>query len=279
MKREKITITLREDVLRRIDATVDSERIRNRSHAIEYLLNQILRSGVKKALILTGGRKEEIKVPKEKTLPVLLPFEGKLLLEHQIELLKNAGVRDIFILVDDRGEEIKQHFGDGSRFDVSINYGQQRKHQVGTGYALYFAQNFFSKEPFLMLYGDVFAEIDLEDFISYHLTSNVIATVALTSIRDPSLYGVANLRGGKIVEFVEKPKEEEELSRVISAGLFCFHPKIFDYLSDEYDLSLEKEVLPKLAKEGKLGGYLFEGKWCNVRNQICYEGVKRKSGK
>ncbi|MCH7604497.1 hypothetical protein IID24_00645 [Patescibacteria group bacterium] len=276
MKRQRITITLREDLLKKIDETTGMSGIRNRSHAIEFLLDKILQSRVKKALIATGGRRDEAKSLKREESSTLLTFEGKLLLEHQIELLKNFGIRDVVILVDAHEGEIKQHFGDGNRFGVNLTYGEQKEKEIGTGHILYLVRNFFSKDPFLMLYGDIFAQIDLEDFVNHHINSGVVATAALTSIKDPSPYGVASLKGDKVVEFIEKPREKEDLPRVISSGIFCFEPAIFEYLSSKKNVSLEKEIFPKLAKEGKLGGYLFEGKWCNVWNRVCYEGVKTK---
>lgn len=270
MKREKITITLRNDLLRRIDETIDNERIRNRSHAIEYLLTQSLTPRVQTALILAGGKGVKMKPLTEELPKPLLSIRGKPIVERQIELLRNAEIRDIFILVGYLGEKIKYHFGDGSKFGVNIRYIDQSPKEVATGYALSLARNFFPDAPFLMLYGDVVIEINLKDFISYHSESNSIATLALTSIKYPSPYGVANLRGGKIVEFVEKPKEKEELSRVVSAGLFCFEPQIFDELSSKKDLALEQDVFPKLAKEGKLGGYVFEGKWFDIGTPEIY---------
>jgi NDP-sugar pyrophosphorylase family protein len=272
MKRQKVTLTIREDLLKRVDEIIDNTRIRNRSHAIEYLLNEALKPKVKKAYILAGGEGVRMRPFTHEIPKALLPVKGKPILEYQIDLLKNAEIREIFILVGHLGEKIKYHFGDGSRFGVKISYLEQKKKTIGTGYALYLAKNFFLKETFLVLYGDELIEINLKDFIDFHLSSGGIATLALSSIEKPSLtfYGVAKLRGKKIVEFLEKPQEEKGISQVLNAGVFCFEPKIFDYLLPKANLSLENDIFPRLAKEGKLCGYLFEGKWFDVGTPEIY---------
>lgn len=258
--------------MKRIDEIIDKTKIRNRSHAIEYLLNEALKPKVKKAYILAGGKGVKMRPFTHEIPKTLLPVKGKPILEYQIDLLKNADIREIFILVGHLGEKIKYHFGDGSKFGVKINYLEQKKKEIGTGYALYLAKNFFLKETFLVLYGDELVEIHLKDFIDFHIASGGIATLALTLIEKPTLtlYGVAKLRGKKIVEFVEKPSREKRLSQALNAGVFCFEPKIFDYLLPKKNLSLERDIFPRLAKEGKLCGYLFEGKWFDVGTPEIY---------
>lgn len=270
MKREKITITLRNDIVKRVDATVDQKQIRNRSHAIEYLLWNALKPRIHVALILAGGQGVKMKPLTEELPKPLLPIQGKPLLLHQIELLRDSDIRDIYLLVGHLGEKIKYYFGDGSKFGVRIFYITQPKAEVGTGYALYLARNIFENEPFLMLYGDTLIAINLKDFIEHHIENNPLSTIALTSTKYTSPYGVASLRGNKIVSFMEKPNEKMALSHVISAGLFCFSPKIFEYLPKKYNFALEKSLFPKLAHDGTLGGYLFEGKWFDIGTQEIY---------
>lgn len=270
MKRQRITITIREDLLKKVDELVDNSKIRTRSHAIESLLLQSFVPKIRTALILAGGKGVRMKPLTEELPKPLLPVRGKPILEHQVELLRNHDIRDIFILIGYLGEKIKYHLGDGNKFGVTIHYLNQGKKEIGTGQALAFAENFLGNSPFLMLYGDVLADINVKEFADYHVASNAIATVALTSMKYPSFYGVAKLRGEKIVDFVEKPEEKEELSRVISAGIFCFEPEIFDYVASAKNLSLERDVFPKLAKEGKISGYLFEGKWFDIGTPDVY---------
>ena len=276
MKRNKITITLREDLLKQVDDMVDKGQIRNRSHAIEYLLAKSLAPKVHTALILAGGKGVKMKPLTEELPKPLLFIHGKPILEYQIELLRDHDVRNIIILIGHLGEKIKYHFGDGSKFGVRINYVEQDAKEIGTGYGLYISRNFIPASTFIMIYGDELLEINVKDFSEYHLGLKSIATIALSSTKDSSLYGVAKVRGERVVEFIEKPKEKEDLSRLISAGVFCFSEKIFGYLSNKKHLSLESDVFPVLAKDGELGGYSFESRWFDVSTPDTYARAIRE---
>ena len=260
MQRSKIAITLKKDILKRLDRAIDGKTIRNRSHAIEYFLNQALGANVQKALIIAG----------HKDFACTTSFEGKPVIEHGLELLRAHGIKEIVLLLHKGGKEVQKTLGDGSKYGLKITYQLQEEEKIGTARAVLSAKKFVGGDLFFVLYSHVVAELDLVDFAAYHAQADATATVALTSIEDPSLYGAVEMKGEKIVAFAEKPKEKEGVSRVISAGIFCFSPEIFDYISKEKTASLEKDVFPKLAKESKLAGYMFEGKWCNVRNQICF---------
>jgi len=275
VKRKKITITLREDLLSRIDKLIDKSKIRTRSHAIEYILDQSLTPKISKALILAGGKGIKVEGMKDQLPKSMLPIKGKPLLEYQIQLLKEAQITDVLILVGHLGEKIKYYFGDGRWLGVKITYLEQKKKNIGTAFALSLAKKFLENDPFLVMYGDTLLQIDLKDFIDFHFSSKTLATIALTSIKEPTLYGVVKLRGEKIVDFIEKPKEEE-VSRVISAGVFAFEPEIFNFLPPKPSANLEEKVFPTLAKRGMLSGYLFEGKWFDVGTQEAYEKVLKE---
>jgi NDP-sugar pyrophosphorylase family protein len=205
MKRQRLTITLRQDLLKEIDRKIDSVRIRNRSHAIEYLLTKSLGSKSTKAFILAGGHGLKMR-PYTYELPKsMISVHNRPILEHIIELLRENNIKDIAIGVDYLAQKIKDHFGDGSRFGVKITYIENKKPR-GTAGALQSAQYYLKDDKFLLLHGDVLADIDLIDMIEFAEEEQGVVTMALTSVDDPSHYGSVRARGAKIVEFSEKPK-------------------------------------------------------------------------
>ena len=270
--RVRLTITLRKDLLQEIDKAIDGARIRNRSHAIEYVLGKSLNPSVRKAFILAGGygiqmRPFTYELPK----PMIL-VKGRPILEYIIEQLRDHGIREIVILTGPLSNKIIEHFRDGSQFGVSITYIDEEK-PAGTGGSLKKGEKIF-KEPFLLLYGDVLADINLHDFIEFHQSSHNIASVALSTAVDTSGYGLVKMRGSRIVDFIEKPNKMDKLSGLVSAGIYVFEPSIFEHLSGQSkNFSLEKEVFPQLIKIGKIGGYPFEGQWFDVSTPEIYEKV------
>ena len=92
-----------------------------------------------------------------------------------------------------------------------------------------------------------------------------MATIALCKVEDPCRYGVAELSDGNhIKRFIEKPTKEKAPSNLINAGIYVLSPKVFDYIPSGRAVSIEREVFPKLADEGKLFGHLVNGLWIDI---------------
>ncbi|MFH1403762.1 MAG: sugar phosphate nucleotidyltransferase [Candidatus Altiarchaeota archaeon] len=269
LNRERLTITLREDILKSLDEMVDGINIRNRSHAIEIVLsNAISARKVTKAVILAGGKGTRMRPFTYEMPKPMIPVKDKPLIQHIIELCRKYEIREIILSVGYLGDKIRNHFGDGSNLGVKITYIEEED-EMGTGGPLDMARDILKDGPFLMFNGDVLSDIDLRDFVRFHTDSGGLATIALTQVRDTSAYGVARLQGEKILEFVEKPKSIED-SKLINAGVYMLEPKVLDYVPEGKSM-MEKDVFPKLAAEGKLYGYHFAGQWFDTGTPEAYE--------
>lgn len=269
MKRERLTITLRKDLLDQIDAKIDKLKIRNRSHAIEYYLTRSLGSTISKALILAGGQGTKMRPFTYEMPKTMIPVHSKPILEYTIQLLKENGIRDIYIAIDYLGNKIMDYFKDGQQFNVKISYIKSDS-PCGTAGALLSAKKYLKNDIFLLMHSDILLDIDLVDMIDFSQEENDILTMALTSIDDPSLYGSVRLRGAKVVQFDEKPKLNHSVSRLINAGVYVVKPDIFQYI-DIKKGSLEKEIFPKLVKDQTISGYHFAGHWYDISTPKNYE--------
>lgn len=270
MDRERLTITLKKDVLKRLDKAIDGNRIRNRSHAIEYYLNQSLSPSVNKALILAGGRGINMRPFTYEMPKTMIPVKDKPILEYSIERLRDAGIRDIRIHIGHLGEKIQNYFGDGKKFGVSITY-QSEKTEQGTAAPLRLAQHYFKNQAFLLHYGDVLAEININDLIDFHVANGKEATMALTSrAGNPAEFGVVRLRGAKVIEFNEKP-HTADVSHLVNAGIYVFEPTIFDRIPKNGYAMLENKVIPRLVEQAQLAGYVFSGRWFDIASPEEYE--------
>lgn len=121
------------------------------------------------------------------------------------------------------------------------------------------------EEPFIMLNGDIFADLSYSDLLNTHKKSGALATMALCRVEDPSRYGVAELENGNSIKrFIEKPPREEAPSNFINAGVYILSPEIFEYIPHARAVSIEREIFPKLAAEGKLYGHFADGLWMDI---------------
>jgi len=269
MRRSRITITLNTDLLKKIDKFIDKKKIRNRSHAIEYILTQFSESKVNKAVILAGGRGTQLR-PYTYELPKpMLPVKGTPILEHLIIQLKENDITDIIIAISYLGDKIKEYFGDGSRFGVNITYSQEQD-SLMTGGALAVLKKQLGDDTFLVIHGDVLTELPFSEFIHFHTSQETIATLALSTSNEPAEFGQIKLQGTKIKKLYQYSGGGKTKSHLIHTGIYAFEPEIFDYFPKKKKFALE-DVISTLIEKQEASGFVFEGKWFDVGDPKNYE--------
>jgi D-glycero-alpha-D-manno-heptose-7-phosphate kinase len=224
-----------------------------------------------KALILAGGFGTRLKEVISDRPKVMAPINGKPFLEYIIQLLRRNGFKEIVISTGYLGDYIKSYFGDGTNFGVKIEYAVE-DFPLGTGGALKNAQGYF-KEPFLMVNGDTYLEVDLNRLVSFHDKKKSLATIALAKVNNAGESGLVSLqKSGKIKSFTEKPKSGR--GGLVNAGYYFFSPKIFKYISPKKRLSLEKIIFPKLVSGGLIHGFPMDASFLDIGKPETYEKAK-----
>jgi NDP-sugar pyrophosphorylase family protein len=246
--KKKISITINEKTLKDIDGIIDNIYVRNRSQAIELLVNNALGEN-RVAVILSGGPEEKLKIS-EKEYRITTKIKENTLIEIQLFKLKEFGFKKIYFVA--RQKIINSVFSivqNGNRYGVSIEYIEEKLSE-GTGDTLNLIRGKISS-AFLVLYGDtLFSDLNLEELWNEHLKRKGIATLLLTTTPDPSKKGVVKIEGSKILEFIQKPKSSEVYLGFSS--IFIAQPELLEYAGH----SLETEIFPVLARKGFLNGYL-----------------------
>jgi len=260
--KERVTITLDKNLISQIDKRIDGIDRKNRSQEIEVLLAEALGTNIpSKAVLLVGGRGTRLKPLTDKLPKALLEVQGKTIAEHLFDLLKKYGIRDVVLCVGYLRDKIKEHFGDGSNFGMNITYVEENE-PLGTAGPLKLAKKHL-KDSFIVSNGDELKDINIPRMFRLHKRKNALATIALTTVDEPSHYGVARLDGSRIIEFVEKPTHPP--SNLINAGFYILEPQVIDMIPDGFSM-LEKDVFPKLAQLGRLRGFPFAGQWFDIGN-------------
>ncbi|MEM3579719.1 MAG: NDP-sugar synthase [Candidatus Bathyarchaeia archaeon] len=229
-----------------------------------------------KALILAGGFATRLR-PLSCTRPkILFPVLNKPLLEWTLESLSKSGIREAILAVN---HQTAFHIKNSkfSKGTVKITYSYDPpKRPLGTGGAIKHAEELLGDDNFLVVNGDIFTNINYAEIIKRHEKEDATATIALCTVKDPSRYGVAELDyNGRIKKFIEKPQPEESPSNLINAGIYVLSHEIFKYVQTGRKVSLEREVFPKLAEEGKLFGFTFNGLWTDIGKAEDYLEVNK----
>ena len=243
-----------------------------------------------KAVILAGGFATRLR-PLSCTRPkTLFPLVNKPLLQWIFERLAKNDV-SVAILAANRLTEfyIRQQRLPRNGLKVKYSHDPPKK-PLGTAGPIKRAEKLIGHdEPFLVLNGDIFADISYRELARTHISKKALATIALCEVEDPSRYGVADVaQDGRIKQFTEKPPRESALSNLINAGVYVLSPQVLELIPAGRAVSMEREIFPKLTEEGKLYGHRVHGLWMDIgkpeeylqTNRILLEVVsKQRQGK
>jgi len=247
MAKKRVSLTLSERLVDRIDGLADSEGM-NRSRTMEEILEDYFSTNeISTAVIFCGD-------PEVKSLD---EYEGEAVIKHIIVQLVRQGVKQIYLLTGGNEGKIKSLLGENYS-GTSLHYISEDDPK-GNAAALRTLSESIN-EPFAALNGHVITDVDLQDMYNLHKNTDSAATIALTAVQDPSNYGAARLKGDKILGFEEKPEKGKEPSKLINAGTYIFQPSIFEKLDSD---SIET-VFESLAQQKELSGYIYGGKWQDV---------------
>lgn len=246
MAKERIAITIDNNLLKLIDSKVGTE-LSSRSEAIEHF--------IRKGLFNNSSFSAVIMLKGEHHQKALADIHGKPLIAHQIKQLAGAGAQKI-VLVTQESRMMKKLFAEINKSQIAIEV--MTKNVSGTAQAIKAAQ---SDNPFFALSGDVFFDFNLAAMYEKHIAHGRAATMGLVSSSMPTSAGVAVLDGDYIIRFDEKP--QKALSYIINAGIYVFSPSIFSSIGPK-DVSLERDVFPKLATQKQLLGYFVPGMYKHV---------------
>lgn len=227
--------------------------------------------GIKKAFILAGGAGTRLRPVTYELSKLILPVQGKPILQWNIELAKKFGVKDVTLAVGYKHEQIERHFGTGKKFGMRIHYNVEKEF-MGTAGALKIAEeNFAGKKKFIMMNGDECKDVDFAALNDVFEKNSAIAAIALTEIDYTAAGGLVKTQGQKVLNFDEKPAGEQAGRKLINAGAYILSPKILDYIPAGKMVSIEKETFPMIILEGKAFALPCVRQFCQTDTLERYE--------
>ena len=230
---------------------------------------------INQAVLLAAGRGTRMREMTADLPKPMLEVRGKPVLQHIVEGLRDAGVVRFLIIVGYRADAVQNFFGDGSRYNIEIQYTTQAV-QNGTGGAVELARNFGADAPFILAYGDILVTAENYKHL-VDLEKDLEAFVSVTRGDDMSKGGAVFVNDQmEVTDLREKPKGEDITNAWYNAGLYAFRPSIFEFTAKlkpsprgEYELT---DAVRELAQSGKVRAgravkaLELTGEWVDVRD-------------
>lgn len=176
-------------------------------------------------VIMAGGQGMRLRPHTEACPKPLLPVAGKPMLEHIVERARAEGFHRFVLTTHYLGHMIEEYFGDGSRWQVHIEYVREEE-PLGTAGAIAMLHP-RPELPFLVSNGDVLTDIRYGELLDFHCRHSAAATMAVRLHEWQHPFGVVRIQGVDIVGFEEKPITRSH----INAGVYVLDPSALDSLN------------------------------------------------
>jgi len=176
-----------------------------------------------KAVILAAGEGSRMRPLTYNRPKVMLPIANKPILEHLLIEVVQAGIKEFIFIVGYHDEQVRDYFGSGDRWGISINYSTQRK-PLGTADALKMVEGLVDG-IFIMINGDIIAgRKDIKKLAKGN--GNIMGVV---KVEDTTDLGLVEIKKGKVAHIYEKVVKSS--SHLANTGLYLFTPDIFEAVS------------------------------------------------
>ena len=216
------------------------------------------------AVVMAGGYGTRLQpltgdVPK----PMLL-VGGRPLMERIIEQLWAVGIRHVSVTTHYKPEIIAEHFGDGCRFGVQINYVNEEQ-PLGTAGALGLMES--PEEPLLVINGDILTQLSFQAMFDFHREHRADMTVAVRKYEFQVPYGVVETEGVEISSLVEKPS----LGFFVNAGIYLLEPIVYRYIPNGRRFDMTDLIECLLADGRRVVSFPIREYWIDIGQHGDYE--------
>ncbi len=175
-----------------------------------------------KALVLSGGRGTRLRPITHTRAKQLIPVANKPVLFYGLEAISQAGIKEVGIVVGETREEVQSAVGDGSRFNLKVEYIYQPE-PLGLAHAVLISRDFLGDEPFVMYLGDNLVKSGIKKFVQQFAEQKPNSQILLARVKNPQQFGVAELDGERVVRLVEKPSKPPSNLALVGVYIFDHH--------------------------------------------------------
>lgn len=217
------------------------------------------------AVILVGGFGTRLR-PLTLTAPKqMLPVVNKPMIERVVEGLARYGITDAVLSLGYKPDAFIDAYPSGRCAGVRLHYAVEPEPLDTAGAIRFAAKHAKVAETFVVLNGDVLADIDVGALVAMHRDRRGEATITLTPVDDPSRYGVVpTTPEGLVTGFIEKPPRDQAPTNWINAGTYVLEPSVIERIPGGRKVSIERETFPALVAAKSLYALQSDAYWVDA---------------
>jgi mannose-1-phosphate guanylyltransferase / phosphomannomutase len=201
----------------------------------------------------------------------MLPVANRPIMEHVLRLLRRHGFVETIVTVQFLAALIRNYFGDGEEFGMSLQYATEDM-PLGTAGSVRNAGDALREGTFLVISGDALTDMDLTAMVNYHKDNGALVTVGLAKVPNPLEFGIViRDEDGRIQRFLEKPTWGQVFSDTVNTGLYVMEPEVLAEVRPGEMVDWSGDVFPKLLERGApIFGYVSDGYWEDIGTDESY---------
>lgn len=202
-----------------------------------------------KAIIMAGGKGTRLR-PITYSIPKpLIPIAGRPCINYNMDSFYSAGIKDFIITTGYKFQSLITGVLESKHPDQNVIFSVE-KEPAGTAGSVKLVENFID-DTFIVGSGDVLQDFNIKEILDFHRKKESKMTIVLTTVSDPTQYGIAEISDDKIVRFLEKPSPGKAFSNLVNSGLYVAEPEILKDVPEDHPFDFAKELFPAMLNEGK----------------------------
>lgn len=209
--------------------------------------------------LMAGGFGKRLRPLTEHIPKPMLNVGSKPILETILEQFIDAGFHSFYISIHYKAEILKEHFGDGSDWGVSIHYVQEEE-PLGTAGALGLLPEDIPDLPILLMNGDLLTKVDFRELLSFHAENGGDATMCVREYDFQVPYGVVKAEKHRVTNIVEKPVHKF----FINAGIYVLNHDVLNAIDGKTYLDMPHLLNVKINGKRQVNIFPLYEYWLDI---------------
>ena len=219
---------------------------------------------------MVGGQGSRLRPITYDVPKAMVPLRNQPFMGYMVDFLRAAGLEGAVLSLGYLPDPIQEYFDQKDLDGFSIDYAVEDT-ALGTAGGIKNAGRYLDGGTFVVVNGDVLSGMDLRVAINKHKESDALATIVLTSVEDPTAYGLVEVDHEMLVHrFLEKPAADEVTTNLVNAGIYVLEPEVLARIPADREVSIEREIFPYLQAERRLRAYVSSSYWRDIGTPKSY---------